>query len=236
MRRAVEVCESVIGGSGTPLSGTVEKRMTALHEPVRLTSSQRDAAVGVAARAFFDDVLHSYVIPDPRERVRALPGVCSFAITHAMVHGEVYTTRDVRGVACWLPPGKTDFTIWRSLQTAFALLRTGFAFPRAMLSMGGEARRRNQAIMAHLSEVHKRVMTGPHWYLIILGVDPDFQRQGIGATLLQPVLARADAAGVPCYLETQTEGNVRFYEKLGFRVVHEGEVPGHGLRMWSMAR
>jgi hypothetical protein len=47
--------------------------------------------------------------------------------------------------------------------------------------------------------------------------------------LLRPALARADAEGVPCYLETQNVRNVRFYRKQGFRVVSDGEVPGHGL-------
>ena len=37
-------------------------------------------------------------------------------------------------------------------------------------------------------------------------------------------------------LETQNVRNVRFYRKQGFRVVSEGEVPGHGLRVWTMLR
>lgn len=53
---------------------------------------------------------------------------------------------------------------------------------------------------------------------------------------MQPALARADANGLPCYLETQSADNVRFYERYGFRVAHEGEVPGHPLKMWAMIR
>jgi hypothetical protein len=53
---------------------------------------------------------------------------------------------------------------------------------------------------------------------------------------MQPVLARADADRLPCYLETMNEKNVLFYEKYGFRVVRDGEVPRHGLRAWAMLR
>jgi MFS family permease len=51
----------------------------------------------------------------------------------------------------------------------------------------------------------------PHWYLWLLGVDPDRQGQGVGSALLAPILARADAEGLPCALETLTERNVWFY-------------------------
>jgi GNAT superfamily N-acetyltransferase len=69
-----------------------------------------------------------------------------------------------------------------------------------------------------------------------MGVDPGYQRLGIGGALLAPVLAKADAAGAPCYLETQTADNVRFYQRHGFTVVEKGEVPGQGWPMWAMLR
>ena len=53
---------------------------------------------------------------------------------------------------------------------------------------------------------------------------------------MEPVLARADAAGIPCYLETQYGRNLSFYEKYGFEVVEEGVVPNSSLRFWSMLR
>jgi ribosomal protein S18 acetylase RimI-like enzyme len=75
-----------------------------------------------------------------------------------------------------------------------------------------------------------------HWYLWGLGVEPSRQGQGIGGMLIQPVLARADASGLPCYLETMNEKNVPFYEKHGFKIVSDAEVPRHGLRVWAMLR
>ena len=79
-------------------------------------------------------------------------------------------------------------------------------------------------------------MPGPHWYLWGLGVEPSEQGKGIGGALMLPILARAEAEGVPCYLETQNEANVPFYRKHGFEVVSDGEVPKRGLRVWAMVR
>jgi hypothetical protein len=46
--------------------------------------------------------------------------------------------------------------------------------------------------------------------------------------------SRADAAGLPCYLETATQSNVDFYTKRGFEVVGQADFDGHTLT--GMAR
>ena len=53
---------------------------------------------------------------------------------------------------------------------------------------------------------------------------------------MQPVLSRAGAENLSCYLETMNSVNVPFYERHGFHVVSEGEPPGSGLRIWAMLR
>ena len=54
--------------------------------------------------------------------------------------------------------------------------------------------------------------------------------------MLRPVLAQADAAGVPCYLETETERNVAFYRRRGFEVVKTEVFEELDLPMWLMVR
>ena len=53
-------------------------------------------------------------------------------------------------------------------------------------------------------------------------------------SLLMRVFARMDAAGEVAYLETDKPENVRFYERFGFEVVGEEEVPG--MSNWFMLR
>jgi ribosomal protein S18 acetylase RimI-like enzyme len=84
--------------------------------------------------------------------------------------------------------------------------------------------------------LHKRDVPLRHWYLPTLGVDPPRQGQGVGSALIQPVLSRADAEGLLCYLETETAGNVAFYERHGFEVVVEDDLPRGGPHFWTMKR
>ena len=65
---------------------------------------------------------------------------------------------------------------------------------------------------------------------------PSHRGRGLGRALLQPVLDRADADGVPCYLETAQPTNVTFYERLGFRVLVHVVEPSSGLPLWTFRR
>jgi len=63
-----------------------------------------------------------------------------------------------------------------------------------------------------------------HWHLGPVGVLPSHQGKGIGTKLLSRFCQEVDACLSPAYLETDTDMNVRFYERFGFEVVEETEI------------
>ena len=63
-----------------------------------------------------------------------------------------------------------------------------------------------------------------HWHLGPIGVLPSYQGKGIGSKLLNRFCHEVDACLSPAYLETDTDKNVRFYERFGFEVVKETEI------------
>jgi ribosomal protein S18 acetylase RimI-like enzyme len=73
-----------------------------------------------------------------------------------------------------------------------------------------------------------------HWYLGTLGVEPALSGRGVGTELLSAWLRLVDADLAPAYLETDTAGNIRFYERAGFDVVEEIWILG--VRIWTMRR
>jgi len=180
------------------------------------------------ARAFYDDPLSVYLVPNDAKRARLLPWLYERIVRYgAMYNGELLTTSgSVEGLALWLPPGLPHTPMLR-------LARSGLAL--APLKFGLESIGR---FMAANTVEHKRAKLAPepHWYLWVIGVEPGRQGRATGTSLIEPILRRADTDGTPCYLETHKERNVTFYNKHGFQVVASGNVPKDGPPYWCLKR
>jgi predicted GNAT family N-acyltransferase len=50
------------------------------------------------------------------------------------------------------------------------------------------------------------------------------------------MFARLDKEKLPCFLETQSEKNVKIYKRYGFRVVEKGAIPDTEIPHWAMLR
>jgi ribosomal protein S18 acetylase RimI-like enzyme len=212
------------------MSGTSSeegKLMSQINELRRLTGQQLPQATAMIGRAFHKDPLSIYVYPDEAERARRLPLMFGIALRYTLRYGEVTTTPEVSGAACWLPPEHGSMSIWQML--GVGALATG-------LKMGLPGLRRIRNSENYTGNMHHRCITEPHWYLWVLGVDPSHQGQGIGGALLRAGVARAEASHLPCYLETMNPNNVPLYQKFGFVVADEGKVPASNVHVWSMVR
>ncbi len=196
---------------------------------VQLKPEQNDLAAKALTDAFMDDPMYQAIFPIPERRAKALRDVWNGLLKYSHKYGEVFTTPEVAGAACWLSPGNTTVTF-------IGQMRTGFALYRAVLKLSSQERTNFIQAMDFSDIEHKRLVQGPHWYLWALGVSPDRQGNGIGSKLLEPLLAQTDNERIPCYLEAVTEPNVAFYEKRGFVVIWDGDTPIQGVHVWMMLR
>jgi hypothetical protein len=195
-----------------------------LKEAIRPTAPRDELLANVLGRAFHDEPNVVYVLPDERERRALLSSFFLKAIGIARLYGHVDTAPTIAGAALWFCPGR-DFTLAQMVQTQTVAtpvnLRKSF--------------KRYLKLTAGIEEVHHRLMSEPHWYLVALSLQPTEQARSIGNALIKPGLARADSYGLPCYLETFQESSLRFYEDHGFRIAGAGCIPG-GPNFWAMIR
>jgi ribosomal protein S18 acetylase RimI-like enzyme len=171
----------------------------------------RQAADAIAA-GHADYPSFRHLFPDPQQRPRALRAFFETTVRDAIPFNSVLAVRagrHVHATAVWLPPGAFPWSTRRKLRALPAFARVLAAAPRSFRSFARYG--------ANLERHHAG--ENPHWYLVVLSVRPDHQRQGLGTRLLEPVLERADRDGVTCRLETSDPTNVAYYRRFGFDVV-----------------
>lgn len=185
------------------------------------------------ARSFRDNPLNCAVVDNvPRARLRAnyygmrnlLETATGVALCWCLQDGSYRSdlrASGVGGVLVAAPPGGYP-------------LPAPAGFRRQLQLIWGQGFRvlgRWATVFHALEEVHP---VDPHWYLALLGIDPDLQGAGLGTALLRRFADRVDEDAVPAYLETDRAENVAFYGQVGFDVVREVEVLG--VHVWCMQR
>jgi ribosomal protein S18 acetylase RimI-like enzyme len=195
---------------------------------MRLAAAEREAAVQMLTRAFDDDPLLRHLLPEAPARPRLLARSFRSMVRYGLVYGEVHaTSAELEGVAVWLPAEYSHASLWR-------MARTGvLALP---LTVGLGFFRRFSSYYEQIARFKDRHARRDHWYLQLLGVDPLQQRKGHASRLLAAMLNRLDDDHLPCFLDTASENNVRFYERFGFQVLEAAKVPGSEIGCWFMGR
>ena len=194
---------------------------TASMIPVRATGADLPTLSHTLARAFHDDPVLSWIVPDPELRRTRLPAAFETFGEIYLTHDETYLAGDGAAAALWAPPGAEPMT---EQQTRW------FA-ERQLDILGDDADR--AFTLGELFESHH---PDQHcWYLQFVGVTPEQQGHGLGSHLLTTVLQRCDTNGMPAYLEASSPRNRRLYERHGFETAGEIVLP-QGPPVWPMWR
>jgi GNAT superfamily N-acetyltransferase len=156
------------------------------------TTADVETAVRVLTAAFADD-------PVGRWLTAGDPAVAELifrpAVLGSAARGELAVSPDGAAAAVWLPrPAEPAAVDQEPLPAELARLRTFLALTGTCHPVGRQ-----------------------HLYLVFLGVLPAAQGRGLGGALLRERLARADADGVPAYLEAGSERSLPLYARHGFR-------------------
>jgi len=193
-------------------------------EPLKREAVER--ATTTLERAFSTDPMFTWIFPDPTRRSRSLRRLNRVPLEYGLRYGHVTQYDAGMAVAVWIPPGRT-ITVGGMVRSGILTVpfRVGFR-PFAKFMGANEI----------MERIHKKYVPEPHWYLMIVGVDPELQGRGLGTALVKEGLARADQANCPCYLEPSEERNLAFYERHGFLVVETATLGDGGPTGWAMRR
>jgi GNAT superfamily N-acetyltransferase len=175
----------------------------------RARADERTTVVTALCRAFFDDRIYRWVVPNDDDRRRSAAIFYSCFVAACWPHGEVHVAGAGAGAALWIPPGEQ-----------LVGEDEAESFGRELVESAGDdaCSARMAELQGMLDEHHP---TEPCWHLTFMGVDPSAQGRGIGSALLSAVLTRADRDHASAYLEASCPENRRLYERHGFVTMHE---------------
>ena len=186
------------------------------------SAAHYQAVIDTLSDAFMTDPALRYIVPDDTARAKALPKLFALLIADDAKAGTVMRTSQDEAAALWRNPGLAKGSGGNSFSLILNMLQIfGLAIPRAS--------RVAEALAAHLPDGH-------YHYLHFVGVRATYQGNGWGGAVICDGLARADADGLPTWLETATPENVALYQHLGFTTHVEWDVPKGGPQFWGMMR
>ena len=158
----------------------------------RMHRGEQSAVVGALTRAFYDDPLFGFFLPDlvhQTKGILAFMGAASPTPSRSARSGSRTPTARSRAAAVWLPPGAYPRGARRELMTN---LRGLPAFARIGRRTARELRLLNAVDKAHHDDRRSRTTTSRSSAPIRC-----IQRTGAGSAALQPVLDRCDDEGFP---------------------------------------
>jgi GNAT superfamily N-acetyltransferase len=180
-------------------------------EATRVSAGGQAKAIGALTLAFASDPMCRWCWPRADDFLKGFPAFTRAFGGRAFVTGSAYQIAGGAGAALWLPP---DVEPDEAGVTAVIQDTVPAGLRESLYS-----------VMEQMGRHHPIV---PHWYLPLIGVEPVHQGLGLGYALMQPILQRCDAEGLPAYLESTNPRNIPFYERLRFRrvgVIRAGTSP-----------
>lgn len=184
---------------------------TAPPEVATATRWQISGVVDTLHQSFLDDPFLAWVFPTAERRSSQVRALWERAIQRRPQFSRIWQASDTNAVALWHGPAQGRRIPDESFRPWF----------RALLGNDLLAHDRFR-FFGLLSETRP---VDTHWYVAAVGTQPRLQGTGLGTRLMAPMLTQCDAEGVPTYLESTNARNVPFYERLGFVVVEELQLP-----------
>lgn len=147
-------------------------------------------------------------------------------VRHTSLYGLGFVTQHAAAAVLFKKPGKLKFNFWQVIRSG--MLKT----PKLL---GKDGMNRLMTMDKQWDEKRLALMgKRPHLYCWTLGTAPQDQGKGYGTALMQAGFKCYPTT--PCYLETQSESNQSYYEKLGFNELDRFFMEGTDFPIICMCR
>jgi GNAT superfamily N-acetyltransferase len=179
----------------------------------QIQKSDLEKASSVLSKSFIDYPIFVSILPNEEYRRKKLQYLFHFLVTLGLLNGEVWApSNDLEGVSIWIDSSSTKASVGRILMHGFLPL---------LFHLNIRSICRFIKVGIRKQKERKKILNGPYYLLDVIGVDPQWQGKGFARFMIESKLNEYDKHQYPCYLETSKRENIAFYQKYGFRLLHE---------------
>ncbi len=162
-----------------------------------------------------------------KTRKSAMLAYLDYSIQESQLYGECFIPKGENyGVSVWSKPLNQELSNEKTQRKCSFIEKY----------MGSNCLLIYQNACREMEQQSKPLIPEDSWYLSIIGISPDYQGQGLGPGLVEPILEKTDSIKVGSYLETFTARNKSFYLRLGYQVIAQINQPTIGGDYWLMYR
>ena len=177
---------------------------------IRAVYSDKHLVVEILTKSFSTNKSVNYIVKQDDKRQKRVAALMDYSFDMCFYYGEVFLSDNRKACALVLYPDKKRTTLRTILWDAKLIF--------SCVGAGGINRTLDRE--AKVKSFHPKE---PFYYLWFIGVDPDYQRKGIGSSLLAEILRHSELQKRDVYLETSVLENLPWYQQFGFEIFNELE-------------
>ena len=191
---------------------------------IRADKIHKQTAIDILADCFENNKTVNWIVKQDSKRKERIRGLIDYSFEACIDSGLTYFTDDFSGVIISnLSTDKLPVLEEAYLTLQFVLKVTGIE------GVAKTLRRED-----YIKQYHPQ--DGEFIYIWFIGLKKNEQGKGLGSSLLQLVIERSEADGIPIYIETSAERNLTFYKKHGFEQYHVSDEDLFGYKLYFLRR
>jgi GNAT superfamily N-acetyltransferase len=171
----------------------------------------KNLVIDILTKSFDTNQSVNYIAKQDGKRLKRISALMDYSFEVCYMFGDVFLSDDRKACALILYPDKKKTTL-KSILLDIKLIFSCIGVENIKKALARESK---------IKQLQPKELM---YYLWFIGVDPEYQNEGIGSILLDEVIKDSKYKQRPIYLETSTLKNLPWYKKYGFQIYNELEL------------
>lgn len=170
--------------------------------------NNKSLVIDILTKSFDTNQSVNYIVKQDAKRIKRISALMDYSFEVCFLFGDVFLSDDKKACALVTYPDKKKTSL-KSILLDIKLILSAVGLKNIKKTLAREAM---------INKIQPKELK---YYLWFIGVNPEYQNEGIGSILLNEIIEDSEQKKRPIYLETSTLNNLPWYKKFGFQIYHE---------------